>query len=621
MSRIKIREVTRDIKVFDRAADVSTHMKNTVVKSKSVAESADRQAEQTQDTGHSSPSEYASDTITNRGKKLAQGAADGVKDNLRHPQQKARQNFEKAKGHFDDVKKQFPAERKKAAEQAQKTADKAKQTADTLKAKAEQAQKTAQQANKKVADAKRALQQTRQAGRQTIKTAKQNARNVRHAEKTIKTAAKRSIKTGQSSVKAAKATAKSAERTAKVAVKTAQHTAKAAQKAAQAAAKAAKAAAHAAKVAAKAAVVAAKAAVKVTIALVKAAIAAIKGLVALIAAGGWVAVVVILIICLIALLVGSIYGIFFSGEDSGTGYTMPMVIQEINQEYADKLKEIRDNNAHDDVHMSGTRAEWKDILAVYAVKVNTDPDSAQDVATMDDDKKELLRSIFWDMNTLDYRTERKNVTVVTVEGEGDDLTETETTVRKTILYITVTCKTADEMAEQYGFTQKQKEQLAELLSEQYDDLWMAVLYGIHNGSDAIVAVAASQIGNVNGEPYWSWYGFDSRVAWCACFVSWCANECGYIEVGIFPMFASCQGQGVPWFQERGLWQDSSYVPAPGDIIFFDWELDGTSDHVGIVEYVSGGYVHTIEGNTSNSVARRSHRIDKDSIIGYGTPMY
>lgn len=355
--------------------------------------------------------------------------------------------------------------------------------------------------------------------------------------------------------------------------------------------------------------------------MVKAAIAAIKGLVAIIAAGGWVAVLVIIIICLIGLFVGSIFGVFFSGEDSGNGYTMPMAIAEINEEYADKLTEIRNANTHDEVSMSGTRAAWKEILAVYAVKVNTDPENAQDVATMDESKKALLASVFWDMNTITYRTETIEVTEVTVEGDGEDFITTETTVSKTILYIAVTHKTAYEMAEQYGFSAKQKAQLAELLSDEYADLWSAVLYGIHNGSEDIVAVAVSQIGNVNGEPYWSWYGWESRVAWCACFVSWCANECGYIEAGIIPMFAWCPG-GVRWFIDRALWQDAGgYVPAPGDIIFFDWEQDGESDHVGIVEYVEGDYVHTVEGNTSNSVARRTYRLTSNSVIGYGTPMY
>jgi hypothetical protein len=196
------------------------------------------------------------------------------------------------------------------------------------------------------------------------------------------------------------------------------------------------------------------------------------------------------------------------------------------------------------------------------------------------------------------------------------------TVTKTILYITVAHKTDGEMAAQYGFSQKQKDQLAELLSDQYADLWRAVLYGIHNGSGDIVAVAISQLGNVNGDVYWAFMGFESRVAWCACFVSWCANECGYLDAGIIPRFAACQSQGIPWFKERGLWQDAGgYVPAPGDIIFFDWEQNGHSDHVGIVEYVEGDVAHTVEGNTSNSVARRSYRLDSPNVQGYGCPLY
>ena len=142
------------------------------------------------------------------------------------------------------------------------------------------------------------------------------------------------------------------------------------------------------------------------------------------------------------------------------------------------------------------------------------------------------------------------------------------------------------MANQFSFNEDQREQMAELLADENSSLWSQVLYGITGGDGEIVTVALSQVGNTGGAPYWSWYGFDSRVEWCACFVSWCANECGYIDAGVIPKFAACASQGVPWFKERGLWQDNSYEPRPGDIIFFDWDdggQDGSSDHVGIVE--------------------------------------
>ena len=615
---IKTRQRVKDIKVLDKTANVGQRMKNTFIRSKESAES-------TQEPGYNSASEYATDHVTSGAKNITQGAVNRIK----HPRRKAAKNINKAKEQFQKARQQMPKARREVAERAKQTAETAKSNAEKLGKTADQAKKAAQETKQAVTDAKRTWEQTRQAGRQTVQSAKQTVRTTnqtvktgKQAEKTIKTSTKAAKVTGKGTIKTVKKSVKTAEQAAKTTVKTAQQTARSAQRSAQAAAKAAKLAAKASRTAAKAAAQTAKATVKAITAMVKAAIAAIKALVAVIAAGGWIAVLIILVICLIGLLVGSVFGIFFSGEDSGTGYTMPMAIQEINAEYADKIKDIRDSNAHDDVQMSGSRAEWKEILAVYAVKVSTGPDNAQDVATMDENKKELLSAVFWDMNTLDYHTETKETTEVTVqEGNGEDFIPTEQTVVKTILYITVSHKTSSEMAEQYGFSVDQKAQLDELLSDQYADLWNAVLYGIHNGNSDIVAVAISQIGNVNGEPYWSWYGFDSRVAWCACFVSWCANECGYIDAGIIPRFAGCQWQGIPWFQERGLWQEPGYVPAPGDIIFFDWEQDGVSDHVGIVEYVEGNTVHTVEGNTSNSVARRSYPLGSGVIVGYGVPAY
>lgn len=140
------------------------------------------------------------------------------------------------------------------------------------------------------------------------------------------------------------------------------------------------------------------------------------------------------------------------------------------------------------------------------------------------------------------------------------------------------------------------------------------------GNQAIVQVALSQEGNVGGQPYWSWYGFNSRVEWCACFVSWCAEQCGYIDAGVIPKFSLCSN-GVTWFDRKGQFMDGSYVPASGDIIFFDWGANGDVDHVGIVEYVSDGKVYTIEGNSSDMCRRRSYTIGSNIIYGYGVPIY
>ena len=155
-------------------------------------------------------------------------------------------------------------------------------------------------------------------------------------------------------------------------------------------------------------------------------------------------------------------------------------------------------------------------------------------------------------------------------------------------------------------------------------MWLAVLYGVYGSDDMIVQVALSQIGNVGGEPYWSWYGFGSRVEWCACFVSWCADQCGYIETGICPKYAGCVN-GVAWFKEHNQWIDGSETPSPGMIIFYDWDSpngesgpqDGESDHTGIVEKVENGIVYTVEGNSGDACRQRQRAVGDYEILGYG----
>lgn len=418
-----------------------------------------------------------------------------------------------------------------------------------------------------------------------------------------------------------------AVKTSKTAIKTAEATAKATQKAAQAAAKAAQKAAEMARQSAIAAYKAAVIAAKAIAAAIKAIVAAIKELIAAIAAGGWVAVVVIVLICLIGLIVGSCFGIFFSSEDTGSTQTMQQVVQEINMDYQNQLDDIKNSHTYDELEMSGSRAVRPEVLSIYAVKTTNDPDNPQEVASMDDDKKQLLKDIFWEMNEISYETEEKTETVIveTDDGEGNIIEEEveETTV---YLYITVSHKTVEEMMAQYGFTEDQKAQVAELLAQD-GSMWAAVLYGIYGADDQIVAVALSQIGNVGGEPYWSWYGFSSRVEWCACFVSWCADQCGYIDTGVIPKYAGCVN-GVNWFKDRGQRADNDIEPAPGMIIFFDWDnkgnsgpQDGESDHTGIVERVEDGIVYTVEGNSGDSCRENHYAEGYYEILGYGIPAY
>ena len=145
----------------------------------------------------------------------------------------------------------------------------------------------------------------------------------------------------------------------------------------------------------------------------------------------------------------------------------------------------------------------------------------------------------------------------------------------------------------------------------------------------IVLVAKTQIGNEGGDKFWRWYGFTEHVEWCACFVSWCANECGYIDKEIIPKFSLCT-DGMNWFKERNQWYDrgKNYYPIVGDIIFFDWYdengiQDGNCDHVGIVTRtdITNRNIYTIEGNTNNKCAERMYSFDDAQVMGYGSPKY
>ena len=138
--------------------------------------------------------------------------------------------------------------------------------------------------------------------------------------------------------------------------------------------------------------------------------------------------------------------------------------------------------------------------------------------------------------------------------------------------------------------------------------------GTRPGNQAVVDIAKSQVGNVGGEPYWRWFGFTSRVEWCACFVSWCYGQMGLSE----PRFSACQAQGIPWFQSHGQWGGPDYANiAPGDAIFFDWNSDGKADHVGIVVGTDGSRVYTVEGNSGDACKVISYSLTYECIKGYG----
>lgn len=398
-----------------------------------------------------------------------------------------------------------------------------------------------------------------QIGRRSFKETKENIKKGKETisrikgkiqkSKEIKKAGEKTVKTAKRTVKATKKTIKTAEKTAKVTIKTTKQAVKTTTRVA-------KRTVQMAKATAKATIKAIQVAVKVTVATVKAIIAATQALISAIIAGGWVAVLIIVIIALIAMICTSIFGIFFSSEESVGGRTMSSVISEINTEFTNKITDIQKNTSHDEYEISSNRAEWKDILSVYAVLVSNG-DEQTDLITLDDTKISQLKSVFWEMNVITYSTQTVEKEIETTDENGNTKKEK---VKRKILYINITSKSVDEMILIHNFNDKQKIQLAELQKDEYNSMWSCVVYGSSIGSTDIVQVALAQVGNVGGQPYWSWYGFNSRVEWCACFVSWCANECGYIESGVIPKFAGCESEGVSWFKTCGLWQDGGYTP-------------------------------------------------------------
>ncbi|HPE15032.1 MAG TPA: CHAP domain-containing protein, partial [Bacilli bacterium] len=295
----------------------------------------------------------------------------------------------------------------------------------------------------------------KQAQKKDIKT------KVVKAGKSIKTGSKQAVKTQKvvikNTEKVAKETVKASQRAKQMAIQTAKTTVKTT-----------------------------KVAVKATISAIKGIIAATKALVSAIIAGGWIAVIIVIVICLIGLLCSSVFGIFMSGQKtSANAITMNEVVAECNQEFSDKLQSIQDTNPHDDYVLDGSMAKWKDVLLVYTVKQSNGVNQ-QDVMTINDSKKNNIKTIFWDMNTLTSEVKTEMVT-----EQGVNTNELPKQVEKKVLHIKITPKSVEEMKSQYSFNITQNNQLAELSSDKYASLWNGVIYG---GTDSGEYVSWRQSG-------------------------------------------------------------------------------------------------------------------------------
>ena len=591
MADIKTRDAVKGtIKTIDKAAIASERMKSAYVGIK-------EKAEQGYYADENSATEYAADRISY--------AADRVKDEGIHQFNKqgqkavktTQENIGKAKDKITDFKQSRAvkaAEQKAAQNMSEQHGLQIRHGAASRSSAPDVSQ-----------TAKSQLIKTRQQGQKMIKT------TARNAEKAVKATAKGTVKTTEKGIKTAQATSKAAIKTTETSVKTAQVAAKASAKTAQKAA-------QAAKVTAKATAEATKATVRATIAAVKAIIAGTKALISALIAGGWIAVVIILIVVLLGCAVS-----LFGGGSGSNAYTPvsaeveayePFIQKYAKQygipEYVELIKAVM-------MQESGGRG--LDPMQAAEGSFNTryphEPNGIKDPEySIECGVQELKAALISaevenpiDMEHIKFALQGYNF------GNGYiSWAKTNYGGYSYANAVEFSTMQASRLGwDSYGDTQYPAHVL------RYYPYGRAFTSG---GNQAIVEVALTQLGNEGGQPYWSWYGFEGRVEWCACFVSWCADQCGYIESGIIPKFAGCV-DGANWFKGNGQWQDRNYEPQAGNIIFFDWEGDGETDHVGIVEKCENGVVYTVEGNSGDACRQKQYTVGSSSIYGYGVPAY
>ena len=591
MADIKTRDAVKGtIKTIDKAAVASERMKSAYAKTKD-------KAEQGYYADESSATEYAADRVSCASERVTEEGVHQFNKQGQKSIQTTQENIGKTKDKIADFKQ------KRAAKAAEQRMERNMSEQHGLQIRHGTASRSA--APDMPQSGKSQLIKTRQQSRKTIKT------TARNAEKAVKSTAKGSVKTAERGVKTAQATSKAT-------IKTAEQTAKATKEAAKASAKAAQKAAQAAKATAKATAEATKTAVRATIAAVKVIIAGTKALISALIAGGWVSVVIILIVVLLSCAVS-----LFGGGGGSNAYTPvsaeveayePLIQKYAKQygipEYVELIKAVM-------MQESGGRG--LDPMQAAEGSFNTryphEPNGIQDPEySIQCGVQELKAALISaevenpiDMEHIKLALQGYNF--------GNGYISWAKTNYGGYSYANAvefsTMQAARLGWDSYGDTQYPAHVL------RYYPYGRAFTSG---GNQAIVEVALTQLGNEGGQPYWSWYGFDGRVEWCACFVSWCADQCGYIESGIIPKFAGCV-DGANWFKGNGQWKDRSYEPSTGDIIFFDWEGDGETDHVGIVEKCENGVVYTVEGNSGDACRQKQYTVGSSSIYGYGVPAY
>lgn len=596
---IKTRHVQKDIKVLDKTVTAAEHMKGAYIRTRD-------SAEQTQVKEQGNPVGYAEDQVMEKGERAVRGTV----------QQTGKQG-EKiiyAVRERGRAKKEAEAFREKNGEPSASSFSSG--TEKTYQPKEQMKNRTGAQTGRTARRQATGERETGKKGAQIRELPKQTIKTIDRGEKTIKTV-NASVKTsGKAAVKGTGRTIKTAERTGRSAVRTTEVAARTAGQGARAAMLTTQRTAIAARQAAIAAAKAAKVAAKAVAAAVKAVIASTKALVSAILAGGWIVVLILIIVIL--------FGALFSMVGGSNSSTVTPVSAEVEayeplirqyarqygiEEYVELIKAVmmQESGGQGSDPMQASECGYN---TRYPNTPNgiTDPEYSIDVGIQN--LAACLREASVespiDMNHIKLALQGYNY------GNGYISWAKENyggyTYANAVEFSTM-------MAERNGWSSYGDKEYVSHVLRYY--AFGRIPTG--TGSQAIVQVALTQEGN-GGDTYWSWYGFAQREEWCACFVSWCADQCGYIEAGVIPKFSLCSA-GMEWFESQGQFMDGSYVPATGYLVFFDWGNDGSVDHVGIVESVVDGNIYTVEGNSGDKVARRSYPIGYGQIVGYGVPVY
>lgn len=596
---IKTRHVQKDIKVLDKTVTAAERMKGAYIRTRD-------SAEQTQVKEQGNPVGYAEDQVMEKGERAARGTV-----------QQAGKQGEKvihAVRERGRAKKEAETFREKNGEPSASSfssgTEKTYQPKEQMKNRA--GAQTGRTAGRQAAGGREAGKkgtQIRELPKQTVKTFERGEKTIKTVNASVKTSGKAAVKGTGKTIKTAERTGHSAVRTTEVAARTAGQGARAAVLTTQRTAVSARQAAIAA-------VQTAKAAAKVTAAAVKAVIAATKALVSAILAGGWIVVLILVIVIL--------FGALFSMVGGSNSSTVTPVSAEVEayeplirqyarqygiEEYVELIKAVmmQESGGQGTDPMQASECGYN---TRYPNTPNgiTDPEYSIDVGIQN--LAACLREAGVespvDMNHIKLALQGYNYGNGYISWAKENYGG--------YAYANAV-EFSEMMAERNGWSSYGDKEYVSHVLRYY--VFGRIPTG--TGSQAIVQVALTQEGN-GGDTYWSWYGFSSREEWCACFVSWCADQCGYIEAGVIPKFSLCSA-GMEWFESQGQFMDGSYVPATGDLVFFDWGNDGSVDHVGIVESVVDGNIYTVEGNSGDKVARRSYPIGYGQIVGYGVPIY